>query len=167
VDRLRLVVIAHIGNIPVEEWLPFLVPLLVLYVYGRRHGKRRRDAVRRLPRPTEPLDERTVDLARWKAAGHDGVSREQLPILYPPGPDGVTVAQLARRIESDVASVRRRLEDLADLGYVDLESSADVREPEAWLTPAGIDLTRVTEDVLLASLGGAADGSPTEVGPHD
>jgi hypothetical protein len=160
VDGPRLfVVIAHIGNIPVEEWLPFLVPLIALYVYGRHWGKRRREAVGRLPGPAEPLDERIVDLVhvRWEAAGHGEVRREQLPILYPPGPDGVTVSQLATRIESDEASVRRRLEDLAELGYVDLEPSADVDERQVWLTVAGLDLARLTEDALLGSLGGSGE----------
>jgi DNA-binding transcriptional ArsR family regulator len=144
-------VIAHIGNIPVEEWLPFLVPLLALYVYGRRSGKRRGAAVRRLPGPTTPLDKRTLDLirARWDAAGHAEVAQEQLPILYPPGPDGLTVSQLAARIDADRASVRRRLDDLADLGYVELDPGDGDDEPEAWLTAAGLDLTRLTEDVLL------------------
>jgi hypothetical protein len=148
-------VIAHIGNIPVEEWLPFLVPLVGMYVYGRRWGKRRREAVRRLPGPIAAIDGRTLELvrARWDAAGHGEVASEQLPMLYPPGPDGVTISELAKRTGCDVATVRSRLEDLIDLGYVELEPRDGDDESQAWLTVAGFDLARVTEDALLTSVG--------------
>jgi hypothetical protein len=156
--------IAHIGNVPVEEWLPFLFPVLALYLYGRHWSRRRREAVARLPGPAAPLDQKTVELvlARWAATDHREVGHEQLPILYPPGPDGLTPSELAERIGSDAASVRRRLDDLADLGYLDIEEPGAVDEPRAWLTTEGIDLARVTEDVLLASLGEAA-GKTKEV----
>jgi hypothetical protein len=46
-------VLAHIGDIPVEEWLPFLVPIIGLYVWGRRRERRGREKVRRLPDVSE------------------------------------------------------------------------------------------------------------------
>jgi DNA-binding transcriptional ArsR family regulator len=150
-------VIAHIGNIPVEEWLPFLAPLLALYVYGRWWSKRRRASLQRLPGPTVPLDAGTIERirARWNAAGHSEVRREQLEILYPPGPDGVTVSELALRIGADAASVRRRLDDLAELGYVEFDPDDGDDGAKAWLTADGLGLERVTEDALLASFGDA------------
>ncbi|HYM56043.1 MAG TPA: hypothetical protein VES97_11820 [Solirubrobacteraceae bacterium] len=149
--------IAHIGKIPVEEWLPFLVPVLALYLYGRHWSRRHREALRRLPDAGEPLDDATVScvLARWSAADHEEVSPGHLPVLYPPGPDGATAAELARRIHSDPAAVKRQLEDLADLGYLDLEDPQGMDEPRAWLTAEGYDLMNVTEDALLAASPGS------------
>jgi DNA-binding transcriptional ArsR family regulator len=152
-------VIAHIGKIPVEEYAGFIVPVIVLYAYGRAWSRRHRKKVAQLPGPTERLDERTVELvvSRWAAAKHGDVAREQLPLMYPPGPDGITVSELAERIGADRASVTRRLEDLADLGYVELDS--DEREQRLWLTVEGIDLLNITEDALLDAL---KDAAPVE-----
>jgi hypothetical protein len=87
-------VIAHIGKIPVEEWLPFVVPVLAICLYVRRNERRRREAIRRLPGVTEPRDDSTIGqvLERWTASSFEGVSREHLPLLYPPGPDGFNTA---------------------------------------------------------------------------
>src|SRR6476660_1039223 len=125
---MATLVIAHIGKIPVEEYAGFIVPVILLYAYGRAWSRRHRKKVAHLPGPSEPLDEKTVELvvSRWAAAKHGDVAREQLPLMYPPGPDGATVAELAQRIGADRASVTRRLEDLADLGYVEFDS--DERE---------------------------------------
>ena len=155
-------VIAHIGNVPVEEWLPFLVPVVALFIYGRRQERRRREAVGRLRDAGEPLDSSTIDavLAEWSASEHKEVSREHLPLLYPPGPDGVTAAELANRIHRDRSGVRRLLEDLAELGYIDLDDEQGVDEPRAWLTATGVDLVAMTEDTLLAS--GVRDAGETE-----
>src|ERR1700724_2349641 len=108
--------LAHIGNIPVEEWLPFLVPIVGLYVYGRRKDRRRRAAVGRLPDASEGLDERTIKqiVADLSKAKHNTVSPEHLPLLYPPGPDGMSASELATRIPSDPASVERLLEELEE-----------------------------------------------------
>jgi DNA-binding transcriptional ArsR family regulator len=154
-----MLVIAHIGKIPVEEYAGFLVPVILLYAYGRAWSRRRRKRVAHLPGPAEPLDEKTVDfvVSRWAAAGHGEVAREQLPLMYPPGPDGATASELAERIGADRASVTRRLEDLADLGYVELDS--DQHEQPLWLTGEGIDLLNVTEDALLVAL---EDPAPIE-----
>lgn len=51
-----MAVIAHIGNIPVEEWLPFVVPVVALYLYGRRKDRHRRNEVERLPEAGELLE---------------------------------------------------------------------------------------------------------------
>jgi hypothetical protein len=153
-------VVAHIGNVPIEEWLPFLVPVLLLYLYGRARSRRRRMALARLPKPTEPLRRETVGLvlARWAAANHSEVAAEQLPLLYPPGPDGVTAVELARRIGSDTGGVTRRLDDLADLGYVEIDEGNETRDARAWLTVEGFDLVRITEEALLASHDAARTG---------
>ena len=149
---MATLVIAHIGKIPVEEYAGFVVPVILLYAYGRQWSRRRRKEVARLPGPAEPLDEETVELvvSRWAAAKHHEVAREQLPLMYPPGPDGVTPAELAERIGADPSSVTRRLEDLADLGYVEYDS--DESDQRLWLTVEGINLLNVTEDALLAAL---------------
>src|ERR1700676_2370872 len=106
-------IIAHIGNLPVEEWLPFLVPVVGLYLYGRSKERRRRERVERLLDAGGPLDARTTGavIAEWAAANHQEVSPEHLPLLYPPGPDGRTATELARRTHRDVAIVQRQLED--------------------------------------------------------
>jgi hypothetical protein len=145
--------LAHIGNIPVEEWLPFLFPVLALYLYGRHKLRRRREAVARLPDVGEGLDEATVRrvLERWSATEHNEVTPEHVPLLYPPGPDGMTAADLAARIHSDTAAVVRLLEDLADLGYVELDGPESLDEPRALLTAEGYDLLNITEEVLLAA----------------
>jgi predicted transcriptional regulator len=155
-------VLAHIGNIPVEEYGGFVVPVLLLYAYGRHWSRRHRKKVARLPGPDKPLDEQTVEfvLSRWAAANHGEVAREQLQLMYPPGPDGVTAAELAERVGADRASVTRRLEDLAVLGYVEFDS--DEGGQRLWLTVEGIALLNVTEDALLAALevGASSEAAP-------
>jgi DNA-binding transcriptional ArsR family regulator len=143
---------AHIGNVPVEEWLPFLVPVIALYVYGRRRERRRREAVQRLPDASEALDEGTVELVRrrWARANHTDVSPAHLPLLYPPGPDGMSAGELAERISADPAAVERLLEELADLGYLELEEGNGRQEARAWLTFEGYDLLHETEAAVLA-----------------
>jgi hypothetical protein len=144
--------IAHIGNIPVEEWLPFLVPVLALYLYGRRKERRRRLALRDLPDPTEGLDAGTVKLvmAHWSRAHHGNLSRAHLPLLYPPGPDGMNARELADRIHSDPVTVERLLLELEDVGYLTLEGQGEDCESQAWLTVEGYTLLRDTETALLS-----------------
>ena len=148
-----MAVIAHIGNVPVEEWLPFVVPVLALYFYGRRKERRRREQVRRLLDAGERLDDGTISavLDQWSASDHKAVSIEQLPLLYPPGPDGATPAELAGRVHRDRDAVERLLEDLAELGYIDLAEEKGSDEPRAWLTAEGADLVNLTEDTLLSA----------------
>lgn len=145
--------LAHIGKIPVEEWLPFLAPLVALFVWARRGERRRRRAIARLPGAAAPLGEATVVevTSRWTEAGYLDVEHEQLPLLYPPGPDGATAAELAQRVRADTDSVERRLADLADLGYLELDEHDPVGSP-VWLTVRGVDLVRVTEEVIFASV---------------
>jgi predicted transcriptional regulator with HTH domain len=146
--------IAHIGNVPVEEWLPFLFPVLALYLYGRHWARRRRKAVDRLPRADEPLDDDAVELviSEWAKADHSELSREHLPLLYPPGPDGATATELAARFRSDPVKVEGLLEDLQELGYVDLEEGTQRDGRRAWLTAEGYDVVNITEEALVSSL---------------
>jgi hypothetical protein len=150
----QIVVIAHIGNVPVEEWLPFLFPVLALYLYGRHWTRRRRRAVNRLPRAGEPLDDEVISqvVAAWSKADHTEVSREHLPLFYPPGPDGADAVELAARVRSDPVKVEHLLEDLQELGYLDLEERTQRDGRRAWLTAAGYDVVNITEDALVASL---------------
>jgi hypothetical protein len=143
--------LAHIGNIPVEEWLPFLVPIVGLYIYGRRKDRRRRAAVGRLPDASEGLDERTIKriVADLSKAEHNTVSPEHLPLLYPPGPDGMSATELATRIHSDPATVERLLEELEELDYLEIDQPEGLEEPRAWLTFRGYELVDATEVVLL------------------
>lgn len=143
--------IAHIGNVPVEEWLPFLVPVLALYLYGRRETRKRRAALRRLPYADASPDDPAVEhvLARWSKAGHAELSREHIPLFYPPGLDGASAAELAARIHSNPAAVEGLLDDLVELGYVDLDDAAGP-DRRAWLTASGYDLVHTTEDALLS-----------------
>ena len=147
-------VIAHIGNVPVEEWLPFLVPFLCMYVYVRRKERRRRRDVGRLPAPGEQLDARTVEAVRaeWSRAEHGELSPAHLPLLYPPGPDGMTPAELATRIHSDPATVEGLLEELEELEYLEVDEPADPRDRRVWLTFRGHELVDATESALLAAL---------------
>jgi hypothetical protein len=146
-------VFAHFGKIPVEEWLPFVAPVVALCLYVRRNERRRREAVQRLPSVNEPRDDSTVRrvLDQWSEADFEGVSREHLALLYPPGPDGTTAAELATRIGSDSQTVKHQLEDLAELGYLTLEGPAGSEDSRASLTADGMDLVNVTEDALLAA----------------
>jgi hypothetical protein len=143
---------AHIGNVPVEEWLPFTVPVIALYLYGRHRGRRRREAVERLPDAREMLDEETVELvlARWAKSRHKDLSADYLPLLYPPGPDGMTAAELVDRAHSDRVTVGRLLAELEERGYVELEGY-DGPQRRVWLTVEGYDLVNVTESALLAA----------------
>jgi hypothetical protein len=155
--------IAHIGNVPVEETLPFLVPIVALYVYGRRRERRRRDAVRDLPAAGEPLNDDTVArvLAAWSAADHRDVSREHLPVLYPPGPDGMSASELAERGGCEPASVELLLEELADMEYLELEHREGFPERRAWLTFKGYELVHATETALLSAIDHTSAGKPS------
>jgi hypothetical protein len=146
-------VLAHIGNIPIEEWAPFVVPVLALYLYGRRKDRRHRKAVQRLPDASEALDERTITLVedRWTNANHRDLSRAHLPLLYPPGPDGLTAHELARRTHADAANVERLLLELEDLGYLNIDDTNDSDQPRVWLTLKGHDVFYETETALLSA----------------
>jgi hypothetical protein len=143
-------VIAHIGNVPVEEWLPFLAPVVALYVYGRHRERRRRALERSLPRAGEPLDDGTARLvlAHWSAADHAGLGREHVALFCPPGPEGLTAAELAGRLGQDPADVQRLLEQLEELDYLELEQRDGPRERRAWLTLRGYDLLVLAESSL-------------------
>lgn len=150
--------IAHIGNIPVEESLPFLVPVIAVYLYVRHRERRRRHAVAGLPHAATGLDEDTVRtvLARWSAADHHDLAPAHVALLYPPGPEGVTAARLATRINRDTAEVQGLLDELADLGYVEFDGGEGVSDRRVWLTIEGYDLVKAAEDELLGATQGAA-----------
>jgi hypothetical protein len=146
--------LAHIGNIPVEEWLPFVVPLVGLYFYGRRREHRRRDEVAELPETSEGLDPSIVEriVTGWKDARYDAVTPEHLPLLYPPGPDGLSVTELVDQTSSDEETVRGLLEQLERADYLDLFPEPESGGLQASLTLRGFGLVDQTEESLLAAL---------------
>ncbi len=148
-------VLAHIGKVPVEEWVPFVVPVVALFIYGRRKDRRRRDAVSRLPDAAEPLDDATVAQveAKWSETNHADVARRHLALLYPPGPDGMSAQELASRIHCDEPTVERLLEELEELDYVELEARDGFEGRRAWLTFKGYELVDATESALLSAHG--------------
>ncbi len=145
-------VIAHIGNIPVEEWLPFVAPVVALVLYGRYRDRRRRAAVQRLPDARELLDAPTVErvLARWAAKRHADAGARHLPVLYPPGPDGLTAAALAERAHCETSAIAPLLSELEDFGYLELDGE-DGPAQRVFLTIEGHDLVNITEETLLAA----------------
>ena len=145
-------VVAHIGKVPVEEWLPFLVPVLLLYLYGRRESRRRRRALQRLPDVSVSVDDPLTEqvLARWAGAGHGELSHEHVPLFLPPGIEGASIAETAARLDASPESVARLLLDLAELGYVELDDSGG-EDRRAWLTADGYQLAHAAEDTLLAA----------------
>jgi hypothetical protein len=146
--------LAHIGNVPVEEWLPFLVPIIALYLYGRRRERRRRAAVSGLPEPSDALDEGTIAavLTGWRTAGYEGLGSEHLALLYPPGPDGMSVEELVQRTHRDTVTVERLLDEMEELEYVELDLPHGAEGRRAWLTLSGHGLVDATEDALLRAL---------------
>lgn len=132
--------------------------MLALYLYGRHQSRRRREAVQRLPDASEALDESTIALvvARWAKAKHEDLSPVYLPLMYPPGPDGMNAGELAERIHADPVTVERLLQELEDLGYLDLEERDGFDGPRAWLTFEGYDLLNETESALLSQAAGAS-----------
>ncbi len=152
--------VAHIGKVPVEEWLPFLVPVLLLYLYGRRESRRRRQALRRLPdvssSPDDPLREQV--LSRWAAAGHRELSREHVALFLPPGLEGASIAETAARLDASPDAVERLLGDLVELGYAELDDSGG-GDRRVWLTADGYQLVHAAEDTLLAGRRAEGGGS--------
>jgi DNA-binding transcriptional ArsR family regulator len=145
-----MTLLAHIGGIPVQESLPFLVPIVALVLYGRHRGRARRQEVQRLPDAAEMLDEAVTAriVAEWAKGRHTGVAARHVALMYPPGPDGASAAELASRTGQDPATVERLLAELHELGYVDLDDETGPGQ-EASLTLEGFDLLDVAESVLL------------------
>lgn len=142
----RAVVLAHIGNIPVEEWLPFVVPVVVLYLVGRRMTRaRERDVVRVMSE--EALDEPTTQqiLERWLHKRPNELAARHVRIFWPPGPEGSTAAELAERLGSDPETVGALVEELEELGYLERDEGGG----ELWLTIEGYDLLNDAQAVLL------------------
>lgn len=153
-------VLAHIGGLPVEEWAPFVVPALALFIYVRRKDRDRRRAVAELPSSSAALDARTVEsvVEAWAAAGYRDVGAEELPLLYPPGPDGMSVGEIAARTGTPAAAVERLLARLEEHEYLDLRAGEDANEMQALLTLKGYGLVHATEDALVSAI--AAAGAP-------
>ena len=150
-----MLVIAHIGKIPVEEYAGFVVPVIALYAYGRAWSRRHRRKLASLPPPSQGIDERTVQLvlARWAEDKHGELGPELVALMYPPGPDDMTASELAQRIGAERASVERGVAELAELGYLE----SDLGEGERLsLTAEGIHLLNITEDALLSAFAEAA-----------
>ena len=150
-------VIAHLGKLPVEETLPFLVPVILLAFWARREDRKRRAALVRVADAGTRLDQATVEriVAAWAKAGHRELSSQHVPLLSPPALEGASVAQLAARTHSNPAVVEPLLDDLADLGYVEFDD-AEGRDRGAWLTADGYSVMHIVEDGILASAGAAA-----------
>jgi hypothetical protein len=125
---------------------------VALYLYIRRKERRRREELRQLPEARELLDERTIErvLARWAQGRHKGAAARHLPLLYPPGPDGMTAGQLAIHAHCDYASVEPLLDELEELGYLELEGTEGPDQGIS-LTIEGYDLVNLAESVLLAT----------------
>jgi hypothetical protein len=149
--------LAHIGGIPVEEWLPFVVPVLAIFVYVRRRERRRRAQIERLVSAGKRLDTELAStiLERLRAAKHAALRAEHVRLLYPPGPDGATPQELARRVELAPAKVHDSLEDLIELGYLERGEGAAGGDGRVWLTAEGFAAAHIAEDVALAAF--AAD----------
>jgi hypothetical protein len=144
--------LAHIGGIPVEEWLPFLVPVLAIYVYIRRRERRRRAEVQRVLDAGGALSEDVIAtiLAQWSALKHDELGPEHVRLMAPPGPNGTTPRELALRADRDELTVRSLLGDLSELGYVEQEEPAGGGETRVWLTAEGFAMAHAAERVVLA-----------------
>ena len=140
------VMLAHIGNIPVEEWVPFLVPVVLLYLWGRRSSRKRDVALQRLSEQPGALSEATAArvLKSWSDAGSRAPSTRARRALLPawarrrqPGGDR---RQAARRARAEVDTM---LDTLAELGYIDLDGqegddrrrgspATDISSPTRW-----------------------------------
>jgi predicted transcriptional regulator len=72
-------------------------------------------------------------------------------LFYPPGPDARSAAELAARVHADPVAVARLLEELEDLGYLELEDRGGFDGRRAWLTFEGYELLYEAEAALLSS----------------
>jgi len=155
--------LAHIGGIPVEEWLPFVVPVLAIYLYVRRRERRRRAQVERLVAAGKRLDGELTQriIERLREAKHEQLCAEHVALLYPPGPDGATTAEIASRAKLDAALADARLEDLIEFGYLERVEEPG-GEARVWLTAEGFAVAHLAEELVLASFEDEAEpGSGT------
>jgi hypothetical protein len=150
--------LAHIGGIPVEEWLPFLVPLIAIYAYVRRRERRRRAEVQRVLAAGVALSDELIEtiLGEWTAARRDELTAEHVRVMAPPGPNGTSAAELARRMHRDERTVARLLGDLAELGYVEEDAPAE-GETKVWLTADGFAVAHMVERAVLTSFAKQAE----------
>lgn len=152
---------AHIAGVPVEEWLPFVAPVVALYLYGRHRDRRRGEAVKQLADSGRSLDAGTVRLVlgEWASADHKQLGAEHLPLFYPPGPDGLTIAELSAHSGCEQPTVEQMLDGLEELGYVELDEQGSDGERRTWLTVAGYDALLVAENALLGAASARAAGA--------
>ena len=92
---------------------------------------------------------------RLREAKHGQLRAEHVSLLYPPGPDGATTEDLARRVELDAAKVEDCLEDPIELGYLEPGESSAGGDGRAWLTAEAFAIAHIAEDVALMAF--AAD----------
>jgi IclR helix-turn-helix domain len=153
-------VLAHIGKVPVEEWLPFVLPVVALGLYGRHRERRRRATVERLAGAVPTLDARTVErtLDRWSHANRSGLSAAHVLLFGPPGPEGKTAPEVAKRTGQDVATVERLLGELEELGYLELAAAETGGQRRAWLTIDGYAVQYDAEAAILDERRGAEAG---------
>lgn len=143
-------VLAHIGNIPVEEWLPFVAPVVVVYFVARSRRRRRAKEIAQIPEAAQLLDERTVKrvVEHWAQTRHHDLAARHVAVFYPPGPDGRTPEELAEQIGSDADSIAHLLDELEDLGYLERETG----DEPLWLSTEGFDALSEAESVLLETV---------------
>jgi hypothetical protein len=128
--------LAHIGGIPIEEWLPFLVPVLAVYVYVRRSERRRRAEVQRVLDAGGDLSDGVIAtiLDEWSASGHDELRAKHARLMAPPGPNGAMPHELAQRAQLEEHEVRSLLDDLSELGCLEEDARDGAGEARVWLT---------------------------------
>ncbi len=151
--------LAHIGGIPVEEWLPFLVPVIAIYVYVRTRERRRRAEVQRVIDAGGTLSDELAAriLSEWAATSHGELNEEHVRLMAPPGPNGASAKELAQRVGRDEREVEQLLGDLVELGYVE-EYAPEDGERKVWLTADGFAIAHVAERAVLASFANRSEG---------
>jgi len=90
-------------------------------------------------------------LGEWSAANFEELGAEHVPLMAPPGPNGATPRELARRSNCGEHRVQRLLGDLAELGYLEEETPAGGGEAKVWLTADGFALAHMAERAVLAA----------------
>jgi IclR helix-turn-helix domain len=157
--------IAHIGGIPVEEWLPFVVPVLAIYVYIRRRERKRRAEVQRVVQAGREIDEPLVGeiLAEWSAANHGELTAEHVRMLAPPGLNGASAPELAARAGCAEETTRGLVADLEELGYVERDG-AGADDERVWLTAEGYELANIAERAVLSAFAHERDARAATAG---
>ena len=117
---------------------------------GQAPARGRRDAQR--------CHDRARSLRVGQGAPRGGVARAPAAALSA-GPGRQDGRRAGRPAGSDPGTVERLLDELQELGYLDLEERAPRGGQRAWLTDEGYDLVNVTEDALLSAARSRRPGS--------